>query len=44
MLAAVTEAGGRSLWTHQVTGVVIGLGVVLLAGLIGRRLAGRRVA
>ena len=43
VLAAVTEAGGRSMWAHQVTGVVIGLGVVLLAGLIGRRFAGRRV-
>jgi 4-amino-4-deoxy-L-arabinose transferase-like glycosyltransferase len=43
VLAAVTEAGGHSLWAHQVTGVVIGLGVVLLAGLIGRRFAGRRV-
>jgi hypothetical protein len=42
VLAAVTEAGGRSMWAHQVTGLVIGLGVVLLAGLIGRRFAGRR--
>lgn len=43
VLAAVTEAGGRSMWAHQVTGLIIGLGVVLLAGLIGRRFAGRRV-
>lgn len=43
VLAAVTEAGGRSMRWHQVTGVVLGLGVIVLAGLVGRRYAGRRV-
>jgi 4-amino-4-deoxy-L-arabinose transferase-like glycosyltransferase len=43
LLAAVSEAGGGSMWAHQVTGAVIGLGVILLAGLIGRRYGGRRV-
>jgi hypothetical protein len=43
VLAGVTEAGGRSMRAHQVTGLVIGLGVVALAGLVGRRYAGRRV-
>jgi Dolichyl-phosphate-mannose-protein mannosyltransferase len=43
LLAGVTEAGGRSMRAHQVTGLVLGLGVILVAGLIGRRYAGRRV-
>jgi Dolichyl-phosphate-mannose-protein mannosyltransferase len=43
LLAGVAEAGGRSMRTHQVTGLVIGLGVIVLAGLVGRRYAGRRV-
>jgi 4-amino-4-deoxy-L-arabinose transferase-like glycosyltransferase len=43
LLAAVTEAGGRSVRAHQLTGLVIGLGVILVAGLVGRRYAGRRV-
>jgi 4-amino-4-deoxy-L-arabinose transferase-like glycosyltransferase len=43
LLAGVTELGGRSMWAHQVTGLVIGLGVILVAGLVGRRYAGRRV-
>jgi 4-amino-4-deoxy-L-arabinose transferase-like glycosyltransferase len=43
LLAGITEAGGRSMWVHQVTGLVIGLGVIILAGLVGRRYAGRRV-
>jgi 4-amino-4-deoxy-L-arabinose transferase-like glycosyltransferase len=43
LLAAVSEAGGRSMWAHQVTGLVIGLGVILVAGLIGRRYVGRRI-
>jgi len=43
LLAGVTELGGRSMRAHQVTGLVIGLGVILMAGLIGRRYAGRRV-
>src|SRR5262245_19276596 len=42
-LAAVSELGGRSMRWHQVTGLVIGLTVVVLAGLVGRRYAGRRV-
>jgi 4-amino-4-deoxy-L-arabinose transferase-like glycosyltransferase len=43
LLAGVTKLGGRSMLTHQVTGLVIGLGVILVAGLVGRRYAGRRV-
>jgi 4-amino-4-deoxy-L-arabinose transferase-like glycosyltransferase len=43
VLAAVTEVGGRSVRAHQVTGLVIGLGVVGVAGLVGRRYAGPRV-
>src|SRR4029450_7517122 len=35
LLAAVSEAGGRSWRAHQVTGLVIGLGVILMAGLVG---------
>jgi Dolichyl-phosphate-mannose-protein mannosyltransferase len=43
LLAGVTELGAGSMWAHQVTGIVIGLGVILVAGLVGRRYAGRRV-
>jgi hypothetical protein len=43
LLAGVTEAGGRSLRAHQATGLVIGLGVIVVTGLVGRRYAGRRV-
>lgn len=43
LLAGVTKAGGRSMWVHQVTGLAIGLGVILLAGLVGRRYVSRRV-
>jgi hypothetical protein len=43
VLTAVTWAGGRSMWVHQVTGLIIGLGVIVLAGLVGRRYVGRRV-
>jgi 4-amino-4-deoxy-L-arabinose transferase-like glycosyltransferase len=43
LLAGVTELGGASMWVHQVTGLVIGLSVILVAGLVGRRYAGRRV-
>jgi 4-amino-4-deoxy-L-arabinose transferase-like glycosyltransferase len=43
LLAGITELGGRSMWAHQVTGMVIGLGVIVVAGLVGRRYAGRRV-
>jgi hypothetical protein len=42
-LAAVTELGGRSMRAHQVTGLVIGLAVIPVAGLVGRRYAGRRI-
>jgi 4-amino-4-deoxy-L-arabinose transferase-like glycosyltransferase len=43
LLALITEAGGRSMRAHQVTGLVLGLGVIVMAGLVGRRYAGRRV-
>ena len=43
VLAGVAEAGARSMWAHQVTGVVIGLGLILVAGLVGRRYVGPRV-
>jgi hypothetical protein len=43
LLAGVAEAGGRSWRAHQVTGLVIGLGVIVMAGLVGARYAGRRV-
>jgi hypothetical protein len=43
VLAVVTQLGGRSMWAHQITGLVIGLAVVVVAGLVGRRYAGRRV-
>ena len=37
------RARGRSMRAHQVVGLVIGLGVIVVAGLVGRRYAGRRV-
>lgn len=43
VLAGVTALGGRSMWQHQVTGLAIGLAVIALAGLVGRRYVGRRV-
>jgi Dolichyl-phosphate-mannose-protein mannosyltransferase len=43
LLAGVAEAGGRSMRAHQITGLMVGLGVILMAGLVGRRFAGRRV-
>jgi 4-amino-4-deoxy-L-arabinose transferase-like glycosyltransferase len=43
LLAGVAEAGGRSMRAHQITGLVVGLGVILVAGLVGRRYAGCRV-
>jgi 4-amino-4-deoxy-L-arabinose transferase-like glycosyltransferase len=43
LLAGVTEMGARSMWAHQVTGIVLGLGVILVAGLVGRRYGGRRI-
>jgi Dolichyl-phosphate-mannose-protein mannosyltransferase len=43
LLAGVAEAGGRSMRAHQLTGVAIGLGVIVVAALVGQRYAGRRV-
>jgi 4-amino-4-deoxy-L-arabinose transferase-like glycosyltransferase len=43
VLAGVTELGGRSLWAHQITGLVVGLTVIVIAGMVGRRYARRRV-
>jgi len=43
VLAAVTDLGADSMRAHQVVGLVIGLGVVVIAGLVGRRYGGRRV-
>jgi 4-amino-4-deoxy-L-arabinose transferase-like glycosyltransferase len=43
VLGAVTELGGRSQRAHQVTGLIIGLAVIAVAGLVGRRYAGKRV-
>lgn len=43
VLAAVTDLGVDSMRAHQVVGLVIGLGVIVIAGLVGRRYAGRRV-
>jgi hypothetical protein len=42
LLAGVAEAGGRSMRAHQVAGLVIGLAVIVVAGLVGRRYAGHR--
>ena len=43
VLGAVSWLGGRSLLWHQLVTVALGLGVVLLAGLVGRRYFGARV-
>jgi 4-amino-4-deoxy-L-arabinose transferase-like glycosyltransferase len=43
VLAAVAEAGGRSFRAHQVTGLVIGVGLILVVGLVGRRYVGSGV-
>jgi Dolichyl-phosphate-mannose-protein mannosyltransferase len=43
LLGAVSEVGARSMWAHQVTGLVLGLGVILVTGLVGRRYVGRRI-
>jgi 4-amino-4-deoxy-L-arabinose transferase-like glycosyltransferase len=43
LLAGVTELGGDSMRVHQMVGTVIGLGVIAIAGLVGRRYAGARV-
>ena len=40
VLGVVTELGGRSMRSHQVTGLVLGLAVIAMAGLVGRRYAG----
>ncbi|MGH9248337.1 MAG: glycosyltransferase family 39 protein [Acidimicrobiales bacterium] len=43
VLAAVTELGGRSMRAHQLTGLVIGLAVIPVAGLVARRYVSRRI-
>jgi 4-amino-4-deoxy-L-arabinose transferase-like glycosyltransferase len=43
VLAGVTKLGADTMRAHQLTGLVIGLGVILVAGLVGRRYGGRRV-
>jgi hypothetical protein len=43
VLGLVSELGGRSFRAHQATGLLIGLGVIVVAGLVGRRYGGRRV-
>jgi hypothetical protein len=43
VLAGVTQAGWRSMRAHQVTAVVIGLVLIVVAGLVGRRYVSRRV-
>ena len=43
LLGIITWLGGRSLRAHQCVAVALGLGVVLLAGLIGRRYINTRV-
>jgi hypothetical protein len=43
VLAAVTEIGGDSMRAHQFAGLCVGLGVIAVAALVGRRYAGSRV-
>lgn len=43
LLGLVSWLGRRSLLTHQLVGVAIGLGVVVLAGFVGRRYFSARV-
>lgn len=43
LLAVVSAAGGTSVQAHRLTGCVIGAVVIVLAGLLGRRIAGRTV-
>jgi 4-amino-4-deoxy-L-arabinose transferase-like glycosyltransferase len=40
LLAGMTELGGGSMRAHQVTGLAIGVCVIAVAGLVGRRYAG----
>lgn len=43
VLGVVTKLGGESLRAHQYVGAIIGLGVIIVAGLVGRRYFGERV-
>jgi len=43
LLGLVSWLGGRSVLAHQLVGVAVGLGVVVLTGLVGRRYFGSRV-
>jgi Dolichyl-phosphate-mannose-protein mannosyltransferase len=43
LLSWVTEAGWRSMRDHQVVGLLVGLVLIVVAALVGRRYAGRRV-
>jgi 4-amino-4-deoxy-L-arabinose transferase-like glycosyltransferase len=43
VLAGVVELGFGDLRAHQVTGVIIGLAIIVVIGLVGRRYAGPRV-
>jgi 4-amino-4-deoxy-L-arabinose transferase-like glycosyltransferase len=43
LLSWVTEVGWRSMRSHQVVGLLIGLVLIITAGLVGRRYGGRRV-
>jgi Dolichyl-phosphate-mannose-protein mannosyltransferase len=43
VLAGVAELGGRSMRAQQITGLVIGLGVIVVTGIVGRRYVGLRV-
>jgi hypothetical protein len=40
LLGLITEAGWRSMRAHQVVGLVLGLGVIVISGLVGRRYVG----
>ncbi len=42
VLAGVTWLGGRAMRTHQYVGAVIGLGIIVMAGLAGRRFVNER--
>jgi Dolichyl-phosphate-mannose-protein mannosyltransferase len=43
LLSWVTEAGWRSMWEHQAVGLLTGLVLIVVAALVGRRYAARRV-